>query len=218
MNKKIMFLSIILLTVVILSGCSLINKPKLIGGDVDKHDCLIGAGYAWCPANNKCQRMWEEYCPDFKEQFKVEDFNACVAIGNPVMESYPRQCAYNGQTFVEEIGNSLDLADKIVVNYPRPNDFISNPLLIKGQARGFWFFEASFPVVLVNWDGLIIGEGLATAESDWMTEDWVNFSAEIAFIPDTMVSNRGALILQKDNPSGLPEFDEALEYTIFFND
>lgn len=33
----------------------------------------------------------------------VTSFEECAAAGNPVMESYPRQCAADGQTFVEEL-------------------------------------------------------------------------------------------------------------------
>lgn len=33
----------------------------------------------------------------------VNSFEECVAAGNPVMESYPRQCAYNGKSFTEII-------------------------------------------------------------------------------------------------------------------
>ena len=33
---------------------------------------------------------------------KVDNFKECVKAGNPVMESYPRQCVDNGNTFVEE--------------------------------------------------------------------------------------------------------------------
>ncbi|MBW3013221.1 hypothetical protein KY340_03355 [Candidatus Woesearchaeota archaeon] len=41
------------------------------------------------------------------EEQTITNFEECVAAGNPVMESYPRQCASNGQTFVEEV----ELAD-----------------------------------------------------------------------------------------------------------
>lgn len=34
---------------------------------------------------------------------QVTGFEECVAMGNPVMESYPRQCSHNGQVFIEEI-------------------------------------------------------------------------------------------------------------------
>ena len=38
---------------------------------------------------------------------EINSFDDCVASGNPVMESYPRQCkTIDGQTFVEEIENS----------------------------------------------------------------------------------------------------------------
>ena len=36
------------------------------------------------------------------QQNTPSNFEECVAAGGPVMESYPRQCRANGQTFVEE--------------------------------------------------------------------------------------------------------------------
>ena len=33
----------------------------------------------------------------------VTDFTSCADAGNPVMESYPRQCRSNGKTYVEVI-------------------------------------------------------------------------------------------------------------------
>jgi len=78
--------------------------PELIGGDTDGHGCLVAAGYQYCPTNDKCQRMWEEYCEDFKDQFKVFNFEDCLEAGNPAMESYPRQCRHEDKTFTEELG------------------------------------------------------------------------------------------------------------------
>lgn len=113
---------------------------------------------------------------------------------------------------MKEIGYKDNL---IIVDFPQPNAVITSPLTFSGQARGNWFFEASFPVVLVNWDGLIIAQGLAQADGDWMTEDFVPFSGTLEFtMPD--YGNSGAIIFQKDNPSGLPEFDNALEIPILF--
>lgn len=107
----------------------------------------------------------------------------------------------------------VDSDAMILLENPQPLDTIASPLTITGQARGGWFFEADFPVVLTNWDGLIIAEGFATAEGDWMTEDFVPFSATLEFeTPD--FGERGHLILQRANPSGLPENDDALEIEI----
>lgn len=159
----------------------------------------------------------------FQDTFKAKknslvfDFYSCVEAGNIIMESYPRQCqnSQNGEVFTEGVGNVFEVQDLIQLTAPLPNEEIFSPLLIKGKARGTWFFEASFPVVLVNWDGLIIAEGYATAQDDWMTEEFVSFEATLEFIKPEY-SNRGALILQKDNPSGLPENDNALEIPILF--
>lgn len=112
-------------------------------------------------------------------------------------------------------------SDLIVLTSPVPNGVVSNPLMLSGQARGYWYFEASFPIIITNWDGLIIAEGYATADGDWMTEEFVPFTASVEFEnpyvvgqPDFM--KRGSLILKKDNPSALPENDNALEIPIFF--
>ncbi len=105
--------------------------------------------------------------------------------------------------------------DMVVVETPLPESRISSPLTIRGKARGNWFFEASFPVILTNWDGLIIAEGHAQADGEWMTTDFVPFTATLNFEKPNY-GERGALILKKDNPSGLPEHDDAFEMTVFF--
>lgn len=146
---------------------------------------------------------------------QIDSFDKCVEAGNPVMESYPRQCRAKGQNFTENIGNELEKTDFIRIDSPRPNQEITSPLLIEGEARGYWFFEGDFPLVLTNWDGLIIAEGYATAQGEWMTEEFVKFKAELKFEGEQLY-NRGSLILQKDNPSDLPENDDALEIPIKF--
>ncbi len=110
-------------------------------------------------------------------------------------------------------------SDLIVVASPRAGSVISSPLIVEGFARGMWYFEASFPLILTDWDGRIIAEGYATAEGDWMTESFVPFKGTLEFKkPESAngFSNRGSLIFKKDNPSGLPEHDDALEIPVYF--
>ncbi len=108
-------------------------------------------------------------------------------------------------------------ANLIMVESPKRDTVVSSPITITGEARGYWFFEASFPITIVNWNGLIIGEGIATADGEWMTEDFVPFSATITYtLPADTPYRRGAIIFKKDNPSGLPENDNALEIPIQF--
>ncbi|MFZ2253173.1 MAG: Gmad2 immunoglobulin-like domain-containing protein [Minisyncoccia bacterium] len=107
----------------------------------------------------------------------------------------------------------------IIIDTPQPYQKITSPVTITGKARGNWFFEASFPITIVNWDGLIIGQGIATAEGDWMTTEFVPFAATISYsFATTTPYDRGALILKKDNPSGLPEYDDAREIPIIFSE
>lgn len=146
---------------------------------------------------------------------EVTSFDDCVAAGNAVMESYPQQCrTSDGETFVEDIGNELEKIDLIRINNPRPNQTITSPLVIEGEARGFWFFEGDFPIKLLDEGGGVIATGIAQAQSEWMTEDFVVFSAEIEFA--TPESGKGTLILERDNPSGLPENDESLRVPVKF--
>jgi hypothetical protein len=102
-EQIIEIIAAILVIIVIAVAVKQMPKEKPIGGDKDEYGCLIAAGYQWCPSTEQCQRMWEEYCEEYKEQFKVTDFESCVKKTGIVMESYPRQCRYDNQTFVEDI-------------------------------------------------------------------------------------------------------------------
>jgi hypothetical protein len=108
------------------------------------------------------------------------------------------------------------LADNLIVlNQPTPGSRIASPLVVSGKARGTWFFEASFPVTLKNASGTIIAQAPAQAEGDWMTTEFVPFRVTLTF-PAQPSGSRGTLILQKDNPSGLPEHDDSRQITVFF--
>ena len=104
--------------------------------------------------------------------------------------------------------------DLIKVDSPLPNQEISSPLLVTGQARGYWFFEASFPVRLLDGNGKEIAIKPAEAQDDWMTEEFVPFKAVLEFKMPS--SDFGTLILEKDNPSGLPEKADELRMPVRF--
>jgi hypothetical protein len=108
----------------------------------------------------------------------------------------------------------------IIVNSPLIDSTVSaSPVVIKGRAKGNWFFEASAPVDIVNWDGLIIGEGYVTVDQgyDWMTTDMVPFTGTVSYDAAQLGAYKyGWIIMKKDNPSGEPQFDDSLEFKIFF--
>jgi hypothetical protein len=156
--------------------------------------------------------------PDTAPVKQITSFEECVAAGNPVMESYPEQCrTEDGELFVRNVGNEVEKMDLIQITSPRPGETVSSPLIITGKARGNWYFEASFPITVVDWNGLIIGQGHAEAQGEWMTTEFVPFKATVTFnVPTSTPYRRGSLILQKDNPSGLSQNDDALEIPVLF--
>lgn len=147
------------------------------------------------------------------------NFDECVDLGFPIQESYPRRCATpEGQTFTEEINEpvipEVPTNPKIRVESPEVNDNINSPVTIKGEARGNWYFEASFPIALYDSNNTLLAEAPAQAQGEWMTEDFVPFELTLVFPKPTTTS--GKLVLKKDNPSGLPEHDEQIEIPVLF--
>jgi len=123
----------------------------------------------------------------------------------------PNQNGQNQTTTAQTFSSKDDL---IKVTNIYNNQKISSPIRIEGQARGNWYFEASFPIRIVNENNQVIGSGLAEAQGEWMTENYVPYLAVISFYPGT--STKGEIIFQKDNPSGLPENDNELRVPVNF--
>jgi hypothetical protein len=104
----------------------------------------------------------------------------------------------------------------IIVDKPQHDDLVKSGFLISGRARGFWYFEASFPVALYDSSGKELVRTFIMADGDWMTTDFVPFHKNLTFPkPETL---RGCLVLEKDNPSGLPENDEHISIPVYFEE
>ncbi len=103
-------------------------------------------------------------------------------------------------------------ADLIKVSLPFPGAVTGKEFSVTGTARGTWYFEASFPIQVLDKDGKILASTPAHAEGEWMTENFVSFKADIV-IPQTY-AGPATVVLQKDNPSGLPEHDASMSFPI----
>jgi len=139
--------------------------------------------------------------------------------GKPVACTQEAKLCPDG-SYVGRTGPNCEFAlcpheDLIRVFTPQANEKISSPLLITGEARGFWFFEATFPVKLLDDKGNIIAQHYAQAKGDWMTEDFVPFESELVFEAPT--TQKGWLVLEKDNPSSLSENADELRIPIIFD-
>lgn len=113
----------------------------------------------------------------------------------------------NGGSNIDDNDDSGDTqpiqTSMVRVSSPLPNSVVRSPLKVTGEARGNWFFEASFPVRLIDANGRQLAIGVAQAKGEWMTTNFVPFEATLTFSNPT--TSTGTLILEKDNPSGLPE-------------
>ena len=103
----------------------------------------------------------------------------------------------------------------ISVTTPVPNAVVASPLTVTGEARGFWFFEADFPVRIFDDNNNELGVGIATAQGEWMTEEFVPFIAEIEFAEPATPA--GTIVFERDNPSDIAENDDSFSFPIQFS-
>lgn len=105
--------------------------------------------------------------------------------------------------------------ESIRIDKPKLDQLIQSPVEVSGEARGYWFFEASFPIRLYDANNVELSVAVAQAEGEWMTEGFVPFKAKLEFKKPT--TETGILVLEKDNPSGLPENADELRISVRFD-
>ncbi len=130
--------------------------------------------------------------------------------------SYPEGNPSAAETSVTILpAPAFPVHELIHVNSSQVTSPLPNPLVLTGEAKGNWYFEASFPVELKNNANVVIGTGVAQAQSDWMTTNFVPFTVSITF-PAQPAGSTGTLILKKDNPSGEPANDDQYVVPVTF--
>lgn len=113
----------------------------------------------------------------------------------------------------EPENNSLD-SSLIIVEYPQPDDVVTSPLVIKGKARGTWFFEGDAPITLYWGVGNSFADSYISAKGEWMTTDFVDFEGTIVFPEPDM--DYGDLFLYQDNPSETQGSHEYIKIPVRF--
>ena len=171
------------------------------------------------------------YYSKYSALASISSFEECRAAGYQIMESYPEQCSTpDGRIFtnttnvatststtspVGTTSTPIIYKDIVRVTNITQGQVVTSPLTIEGQARGPWYFEASFPVELVDATGKRLAIAPAQAQGEWMTTNFVPFSITLTFSKPTTAT--GTLILHKDNPSGLPEHGDELRIPVRFS-
>ena len=113
-----------------------------------------------------------------------------------------------------DIQDNLDNPESalVVVSSPESGEVVSSPIEVLGRARGVWYFEADFPISLYDGSGNLLASVPATAQSDWMTDEFVPFKASINYSLGS--ESDGWLVFKKSNPSGLPEHDAEISIPV----
>lgn len=146
----------------------------------------------------------------FPKSKEITNFEECARAMNIVMETYPRQCrTKDGILFVEKI-----VSESIMVSSPVEGELVESSFVVRGKARGTWYFEGSFPALLYDANGKQLFAGPVTAKAEWMTENFVPFEGTITF--DKPQTKWGTLVLKKDNPSGDLAKDQEISIKVKF--
>lgn len=101
---------------------------------------------------------------------------------------------------------------RIQVTTPAPGATLPSTFTVTGKAVGNWYFEASFPLEVVDANGKSLKTMPVQAQGDWMTSEFVPFSVEVS-LPATYHGN-ATLVLHNDNPSGMPENEASISIPI----
>ena len=111
-------------------------------------------------------------------------------------------------------------ADIIVLESPQPLQEVTLPFQVTGKARGYWFFEASFPIMLVDENDNIIARSIGQSTGDWMTTDFIGFTSTLASTTlatssaSSSTLTKAYIMLAKDNPSGDAANDRTLRIPV----
>jgi hypothetical protein len=178
----------------------------LLGGGATYH--IVDEKSFQCPvvASN-------EMSEECRTMLEVKDWKlVCEGEGN-VLEDEEKQKEEERAIQKEETNQH----DDIRISAPASFEKVTSPLLMRGEARGTWFFEGDFPIEVRNEEGEVLGEGYATAQGEWMTEEFVPFEGEIIFTIDEGIEHmQGTVIFYKDNPSGISELDDMHVVPVLF--
>lgn len=155
---------------------------------------VLGGGYAYF---DKVQKQSEDETPAGENTTSTTD---------GVNDGVSDQNASGNET--GETSN-----ENILVISPQPNEIVASPeILITGEASG-WYFEGSFGITLESPNATVLAQVPATAQGNWMTTDFVPFEATID-LSSISYTGPATLVLNKANPSGLPQNDASISILI----
>ncbi len=111
----------------------------------------------------------------------------------------------------EVLGNKEDLINFSIL----PNSAVSGVVKYNGSIKGGYFFEGNILVNVLDGAKNPLKEGNATAKTDWMTVEPVEFEGSIDF--SNLPKSPAYIEIHNDNASGLPENDKSVLIPVLIN-
>ncbi len=161
----------------------------------------------WVKQGRTNQEMPEKPCIDYSN---IHNYDTCSQLDDFIWCQEIEKCIASTLSCSDFLESTVSLEIELI--QPLAGELISSPYEVRGLAPGVWFFEADFVIQLLDENNNIISTSLATAQSDWMTSELVPFIANLEF--ETNYQGKAKLLLIKDNPSDLREFDDFFELEI----
>ena len=125
-----------------------------------------------------------------------------------------------GSTFSQPTSAAFPTSTEITkveepqITIPVAGSIIRSPLKIEGKVPPGWMFEGVFPIKLIDSGGNTIAQGLGkeVIPGSWQKDSDVDFTVTLTFVN---FPTKGFLVLDKDNPSGLPQNDRPFSIPVF---
>ena len=138
---------------------------------------------------------------------QVNELNQQVSQLNQELSTVKRQQVTKAaSTYTSQKGVTVKIYT------PEINATLVSPVVVMGEVPGNWSFEASFPIKILDAKGNVVAKATAQLLGEWMTTKLVPFTAKLTYT--SAASSNGVLLLQKDNPSGMPENDDTVSIPI----
>ncbi len=102
------------------------------------------------------------------------------------------------------------------ISAPNRNSTITSPVTVKGTVPAGWMFEGVFPIKITDKESGVLSQGQAheVTPGSWQSGESVEFEATITF--PSRAAGKGSIVLENDNPSGLPENSKSFNIPIIF--
>ena len=132
----------------------------------------------------------------------------------PTIESIPTDIP-EPTVVLKTMYPNATLAPSPKLEKPLSNSKITSPLKVTGTVPAGWMFEGSCPIKLLDSENQVIAQTTAKeiTPGSWQSEKDIPFTATLIFKTDT---TKGFLVIENDNPSGLPENSQSYMIPIKF--